>query len=983
MERDKEGGAGFLGVLAAVAVALVLGGTFLYRHEARAIRAQKYAELRAISAMKTASLSAWRQERLNDAALNATGLIRELTGRWLKAPADAAAKAALLRRMRAFQEQYGYADVLLASPDGKVRLSLDPKCGSPLVRAAFDPKGAMGDFFRCPTCGRMHLDTAAAIPGPGGRPAALLVLRTDPERYLYPLIQSWPIPSKTAETLLVRREDDAVVFLNELRHRPDPPVSLRVPLSRADVAAVQAALGRTGIFEGKDYRGQKVLSEIRAVPGTSWSIVSKVDAEEFLSELRYRGGVISVFVILALLMAAGAGLLVRGAREKRLYEDMLAARRERDEAVLESEKKFRRMVEDLRHEYFFFRHDPQGVFTYMSPSVEAVLGYKPEECREDVPAPVNEDALRCKEGTLQGMQQLPYLMTVRHKSGELRTLRVTEHPAFGPDGKVAAVEGFACDVTETQQVEKRLRILLGILQHPAPDVQTFLDFALEEAIRLTGSSIGYIYFYHEDRRQFVLNSWSKGVMDQCTVIEQQTVYDLDKTGVWGEAVRQRAPIILNDFAAPHPLKRGLPEGHSPLKRFMTVPVFSRGAIVAVVGVANKAAEYDEEDTLQLSLLMVAVWKNVERMRADEALRQSEDKLRLILDSTAEGIYAIDLKGCCTLVNPSCLRMLGFKSEQDVLGRNMHELIHHSKPDGTPYPVKDCLIFKALYEKRGSHVDDEVFWRANGSTFPVEYWSYPMLRGSEQVGAVIAFVDITGRRESERRLQEAMRLKSDFINMAAHELRTPLTAIKMAVDIVQDETLGRLNEEQRPFLDASKRNVDRLVRLINDVLDLQKMDVGRSEFRIRPELLGPLLEEAADTFRLVAEQKGLRLELDVPAGLPELRFDRDRISQVLANYLSNALKFTPAGRIRLSAGVLGRWVMVSVADQGPGISKEDAGKLFKSFAQLEAGRSAGGTGLGLALVKQIVEHHGGTVGVDSEPGRGATFWFTLPTGDAHA
>ncbi|NJD38729.1 MAG: HAMP domain-containing protein [Geobacter sp.] len=169
--------------------------------------------------------------------------------------------------------------------------------------------------------------------------------------------------------------------------------------------------------------------------------------------------------------------------------------------------------------------------------------------------------------------------------------------------------------------EQRLKSLVTLFQHPSDTIQEFLDNALDEAIRLTKSQVGYIYFYHEDRQEFELNSWSKEVMQQCSVTNPQTRYHLDKTGIWGEAVRQRKPIIINDLTAENPLKKGYPEGHVHLSRFMTVPVFSQGALVAVVGVANKISEYNQTDLLQLTLLMDSVWQYVENKRGEIALLQ--------------------------------------------------------------------------------------------------------------------------------------------------------------------------------------------------------------------------------------------------------------------------------------------------------------------------------------------------------------------------
>ena len=187
--------------------------------------------------------------------------------------------------------------------------------------------------------------------------------------------------------------------------------------------------------------------------------------------------------------------------------------------------------------------------------------------------------------------------------------------------------------------EARLRRLVDILQHPSETIQDVLDSALDQAIQLTESKIGYIYHYHEDRREFVLNSWSREVLPACTVAKPQTCYELAGTGLWGEAVRQRQPIIDNDFQSAHPLKKGYPEGHVQLCKFMTIPVFKSENIVGVVGLANKESDYDQTDVLQISLLMETVWKIIEGMRAEEEREKLNAQLQQARKMEAIGTLA--------------------------------------------------------------------------------------------------------------------------------------------------------------------------------------------------------------------------------------------------------------------------------------------------------------------------------------------------------
>ena len=206
-----------------------------------------------------------------------------------------------------------------------------------------------------------------------------------------------------------------------------------------------------------------------------------------------------------------------------------------------------------------------------------------------------------------------------------------EVAAFRP-----APNQFACtilDITERKRVEEeiqrnesRLKRMVDILQHPSKTVQELFDYTLEQAIQLTGSKIGYIYHYHEDRKELELNSWSRDVLPACAIANPKTCYELDKTGIWGEAVRQRHPLIVNDYQADHPLKKGYPEGHVQLLKFVTIPIFRGERIVSVVGLANKETDYDQTDILQISLLMDAVWKVADNMRSEEENLKLETQL---------------------------------------------------------------------------------------------------------------------------------------------------------------------------------------------------------------------------------------------------------------------------------------------------------------------------------------------------------------------
>ena len=200
------------------------------------------------------------------------------------------------------------------------------------------------------------------------------------------------------------------------------------------------------------------------------------------------------------------------------------------------------------------------------------------------------------------------------------------------------------DITERKQAEEeralnaqRMDVLLQLNQMTEATLQEITDFALEEAVRLTQSTIGYLAFLNDDESVLTMHSWSKSAMAECAIADKPIIYPVETTGLWGEAVRQRRPVITNDYTAAGPLKKGYPEGHVAVKRHMNTPVFVGSRIVLVAGVGNKAEEYDQDDVQQLTLLMEGMWRLIERKRAEEALRESEEKFRLTLSSSPDAV----------------------------------------------------------------------------------------------------------------------------------------------------------------------------------------------------------------------------------------------------------------------------------------------------------------------------------------------------------
>jgi two-component system, OmpR family, sensor histidine kinase VicK len=369
----------------------------------------------------------------------------------------------------------------------------------------------------------------------------------------------------------------------------------------------------------------------------------------------------------------------------------------------------------------------------------------------------------------------------------------------------------------------------------------------------------------------------------------------------------------------------------------------------------------------------------EQVRAEGRLRTLTRQSDSILESVGDGIYGIDLDGKVTVVNSAAAQMLGYKQEE-MLGRNMHQLIHHTRADGTPYASADSPIRKSLTNFATVRISNEIFWRKDGTSFPVEYVARPQVdsqspetNGLKALGVVVAFTDTTERRALDR-------MKDEFISTVSHELRTPLTSLRGALGLLAGGALTNRPEKTQQMLEIAISNSDRLVRLVNDILDLERISSGKTELHSTMCSAEDLLRRAAGVQQTRSPRPNIRIFF--AAHGVNVWADPDRILQTLNNLISNAIKFSPEGsEIHLTArNIDENEALIEVRDQGRGIPADKLEHIFDRFQQGDASdsRAMGGTGLGLAICRSIVNQHGGRIWATSTPDQGTIFYFTLPT-----
>jgi PAS domain S-box-containing protein len=372
--------------------------------------------------------------------------------------------------------------------------------------------------------------------------------------------------------------------------------------------------------------------------------------------------------------------------------------------------------------------------------------------------------------------------------------------------------------------------------------------------------------------------------------------------------------------------------------------------------------------------------------AGDALRRLSLQKESILESAGEGIWGLGPDGRVNFVNTAAAQMTGW-SPEELVGKGTHELLHHTREDGTPYPQDECPIYAALSDGARHHVVGELFWRKDGSCFPVEYTSAPIFEDGHAAGAVVVFSDVTEReraddtlreayereREAAERLRSVDVMKDAFLSAVSHELRTPLSAVLGFATTLQQSDLELDEDDRKTMLDRLAANAHKLHQLLVDLLDLDRTARGVLEPQRSVLDLAELVLRVTEE----AELGGHPVSVEAEPVLVEV--DGPKVERIVENLVTNAAKYTPEGTpVRVHVRKQEDGVLIVVDDEGPGIPEALKEAVFEPFERgPDAPRRAAGTGIGLSLVARFAELHGGRAWVENRPQGGSSFRVFLP------
>ena len=511
--------------------------------------------------------------------------------------------------------------------------------------------------------------------------------------------------------------------------------------------------------------------------------------------------------------------------------------------------------------------------------------------------------------------------------------------------------------------ESRLEALWQLGQMTTAPLPKIADFAMEAGVSLTKSQIGFVGFMVENGTVLHIQAWSRQVMQQCAVQRKPLVFPLEMAGLWGEAVRLKQPVIINDYNAPHPMKKGIPEGHVALKRLLIIPVLDAGKVVVVAAVGNKEENYDASDMRQLTTLMTGMWLLLERQRAEAALtseieRMHEFQVKLI-QTSSDGIIANDPHGNVILFNQGAEQILGYRRDE-VIGRLDVNRIYppgvareiKKKVKGPEHGGPDRLV---QYQTRVLAKD--------GAEIPIELSATRILENSQEVAIVGIFRDLRERRQLQEKLLESERLATigRMAGHLSHAMKNPLMAIGGFARQVRDH-IGGDPAQNKQHLEIIIDKIQELENLVAETSNYARL----TEPRLVPGDINALLKESCQLMEPHFEEHHINLKLSLDDKLQPMAFDPAHLSQCFLHLLKNALEAMPQGGIlTVTTSRQDNQVLVEFVDTGQGMSPEVLEKSLQAFYSTKPG----GSGLGLAICKKIMEVQGGEIKVQSEPQKG--------------
>ncbi len=775
-----------LAVLIIIIVAVSAGGGALFlRNERASARARAFEQVAAIAAIKAKAVQRWRSDRLEHVTdIAGSPLFIKAVGGLEGSGSPSEAKREIEERLKLAMETFGDRAVFLTSSTGEVLAGagadavVDRTTLGEIKEAVEGGKPLLGDLFKLGGEGGIVIDAVAPVAAK--ETVQVLVIRCDPSTFLFPFIGQWPVPSSSAEILLVEKSGNDAVYLNPLRFNPNAALSLRSPLSQTTLPAAQAASGRTGHFEGVDYRGAEVIAELTPVENSPWELVAKIDRHEMFDGARKDAAVETIAVVsLALLAMFGAGFIYK-ARGKEDYKQLYELERERAAALKEAAEaraRFESFMGSLPGVAVIRNLD--GRYIYMNEAWESATGLKradyigktPSDCftKEDAEKLLAGDRRAIETGRAETEEML-----IHHRSGPRKRF-INRFLISGTDGGPRYVGLIALDVTEQRRAEEKVLRLsrfyktiskVNELVAREPERVSLLRKTCQALVEDGGFKMAWTGMKKPDGR--VVSEASVGFEDG--YLENMVIRwddSPDGMGPTGRAIREKRPVIFNDCLndpdyAPW-REAARTRGYCSSCAFPIIHGEEVFGTIMVYGEETGAIGVEESALLaglgqNLGYAIKAMQDKERRNLAEQALRESEEKYRAVFEGIAEGIYVSTPEGKPAMANPALVKMLGYESLEAMLKRDIEK-------EGYVDP-SERRRFEELIQRDGIVRDFHTEWRkADGTPIRVVENAKAV---RDKSGRIIAYEgtvrDVTDKELAEEHLAHSQRIQSVLNNI---------------------------------------------------------------------------------------------------------------------------------------------------------------------------------------------------------------------------
>ena len=935
-----------------ISASSILLGLLYYKSQKNRLLNDKKLELSAIADLKVRQIAQWRNERIGDAVLIGENIpFVRILSEYLHSGSGESINLDIDASLKTLTRNLDYKNVQLVDSTGRIRDYYPDQdtLKSIHIRELFPEvlkhkSGMLTDIFTTGISGHSYLDLIIPLIDSWKNDTAafgLLSMTIDPYEILYPLVQTWPVPSKTAESFLIKQEGDRIMYLNELRFRKNSEMVLSKPVSEERLPESMALSGVESTVSGIDYRGASVIAAMKKVPGSTWYMVAKIDHNEVFSTLDKQ---ITLIIIIIILFILTIGLLL-GILE---WNENVRFYREKYEAELDhlALRKHFDYILKYANDIIFLTDRNQIILEANDRAVESF------QLERDELIGMNMSRLRAPDTIKDLAREKSILDEIGYATFETAHMRKDNSviPVEISARKVE-IEGVSyfqsiCrDITERKSAERTLR------ESEERFRKIFEDSPFSMA--MTGKDLGII----------------RANSAFCRML--------------GYSEEELKSFSLRDFIHPDYNKgdeiflRQLVS--EELKVYHTEKLFIRKDRKVIWGSTTISIIRSNNDAVQYFLAMVE--DITLRKKAEAELENSFSLIKATLESTADGILVVDSKGKIVQYNQKFMDMwmippsvMVSKDDNHTVNFVMDQLL---RPDDFVNQIKQ------LYTDPEATTSDLLEFK-DGRVF--ERYSQPQKISGESVGRVWSFRDITERKRAEAELiaakekaEESDRLKTAFLHNVSHEIRTPMNAIIGFSALISEPDTTESDKQQ--FVDIIFQSGSQLLSIINDIVDIANIESGLAKLNIKELDLNSCLKSIDEQFSY--KERPDSLIINLKTGLPDdqafIMTDSTKLIQVLSNLISNATKFTKEGTIDFGYTPKDGFLEFFVKDTGIGIPVEHHEKIFERFFQVDnhLSRKFGGTGLGLSICKAYVELLGGKIWVNSRPGEGTVFSFTLP------